>query len=89
MAFSKFSDIIRIICLRLAGVGEGTKIILAQLLSMITVHFKDSFITTDPSEPQHHYAAQLLAIKTFISKPRPPVLQVARLFVILQHATEL
>jgi len=56
---------------------------------MTFTHFRDSFISTDPSAPQHQYAAQVLAIKTFISKPRPPLLQVARLFVILDHAVKL
>jgi hypothetical protein len=88
-AFSKFSDIIRIICLRLAGEGEGSKIILAQLLSMTLAHFRDSFITTEPSAPQHQYAAQLLTIKRSIIKPRPSLLQVAHLFVTLHHAVKL
>jgi hypothetical protein len=66
------------IYLRLAGVGRGVggiKIILAQLLSMKFAHFTDSFISTDPSAPQHQYAAQLLAIVTSNSKPRPLLLK--------------
>jgi hypothetical protein len=73
----------------LAGEGEGSKIIIVQLLSMTLAHFRDSFITTEPSAPKHQYAAQLLAIKTSIIKPHPPLLQVARLFVILDHAVKL
>ena len=53
---------------------------------MTRAHFRDSCISINPPALQHQYAALLLAIKISISKPRPLLLQVAHLFVILDHA---